>query len=840
MFVLWVLLFAEVAAQSPNRPCWSTRHRSANNPNDGVRSGNFGRPNHPGVPFNIYWEKWLPIMSNGQPHPNLDIIVAEGITPNSSWVYPDNHPDLDALCTCSRDNDIPEEECIVGMPAVHNLFSGHPNIDVALSKGEPLPHFHPELQGLLWRALTLDHPNLDEIMAGDYIMPENHPSIEPWADRLSQWYPPALILSLHLLALLSIATTFRFMTCKLCNPFKASEKGWTDSVNVGLLNAEISEHAVDVVDSHSSFPVKTDTSSVYRLSSRATACFKKSEDDETNDHGAAVVRRPTLALNREEAIAKIQMADDDTDRGSMLNLVDHGSKQLHNKHVAAEPLYDYGDYAGMPAPKRTSTRFWKSQQPGSDKVLAHDVNSYSGGCMTRLHGLLECRIPGSQWKVMEVLVVSFFVMLNFWSVYASDAVLGWPVSQRRWGAAFGSLSVANFMFAVVPATRNNVITWLLGISFDHVILYHRALARWAMLTLVLHFLFLLFPLGTTWRYMTGYISLSLGVIIMVTSINSIRRKHFNLFYYSHFLFIPFFVFTFLHHQRAQMFVMGAIVIYAVDRVLRRVWSGVPRRALLLTNMGDSLAQLRTPKNPVTNFLGLHKVGQYFFINFPSISLTEWHPFSVSSGPREMDVQFHIRDLGDHTKQVVALSKKAKAAPDDPLPYVRIDGPYGVHDFNFRRYPCLMLVGGGVGITPIIGILKDVYNVGNYSAEERHRVIPHSVRNIFALWVVRYPADFEWFKHDLEQCALQSLKAPFPNLHAWVYVSRGGPDMPKPMIPGRPEFEEVFQEMDTIVGQDTSLVFACGPDAMVNELWDRSIRRSISGSRTDFHHETFNF
>jgi predicted ferric reductase len=31
----------------------------------------------------------------------------------------------------------------------------------------------------------------------------------------------------------------------------------------------------------------------------------------------------------------------------------------------------------------------------------------------------------------------------------------------------------------------------------------------------------------------------------------------------------------------------------------------------------------------------------------------------------------------------------------------MDGPYGLHDFNFRRYPMMLLVGGGVGITPVM-------------------------------------------------------------------------------------------------------------------------------------------
>ena len=41
-------------------------------------------------------------------------------------------------------------------------------------------------------------------------------------------------------------------------------------------------------------------------------------------------------------------------------------------------------------------------------------------------------------------------------------------------------------------------------------------------------------------------------------------------------------------------------------------------------------------------------------------------------------------------------------------WVRRDGPYGYNKFDYRRYGVLMLVGGGVGIAPIIGLLKDIY------------------------------------------------------------------------------------------------------------------------------------
>lgn len=80
---------------------------------------------------------------------------------------------------------------------------------------------------------------------------------------------------------------------------------------------------------------------------------------------------------------------------------------------------------------------------------------------------------------------------------------------------------------------------------------------------------------------------------------------------------------------------------------------------------------------------MHHVGQYYFVNFPALSLTEWHPFSVSSNPREEEVELHIRALGDHTTEIVELAK-VREQNNQPT-WICIDGPYGLQDFNFRRW-----------------------------------------------------------------------------------------------------------------------------------------------------------
>ena len=45
----------------------------------------------------------------------------------------------------------------------------------------------------------------------------------------------------------------------------------------------------------------------------------------------------------------------------------------------------------------------------------------------------------------------------------------------------------------------------------------------------------------------------------------------------------------------------------------------------------------------------------------------------------------------------------------PLPHVRIDGPYGAPAQDYKNYEVLLLVGLGIGATPLISILKDVLN-----------------------------------------------------------------------------------------------------------------------------------
>lgn len=91
-----------------------------------------------------------------------------------------------------------------------------------------------------------------------------------------------------------------------------------------------------------------------------------------------------------------------------------------------------------------------------------------------------------------------------------------------------------------------------------------------------------------------------------------------------------------------------------------------------------------------------KAGQFAYIRLkdPAVS-TEWHPFSISSAPED-DLSFTIRNLGDWTGKVKEVSVGSQ---------VRIDGPYGTFTPDQGNTP-LILIAGGVGITPMIGIVGE--------------------------------------------------------------------------------------------------------------------------------------
>jgi predicted ferric reductase len=93
----------------------------------------------------------------------------------------------------------------------------------------------------------------------------------------------------------------------------------------------------------------------------------------------------------------------------------------------------------------------------------------------------------------------------------------------------------------------------------------------------------------------------------------------------------------------------------------------------------------------------HRAGQYFSLRF--LTADGWfrsHPFSLSAGPDGQTLRFTVKGLGGWTRRLWALR---------PGTRVIVEGPYGILHGGHRTQERVLLIGGGIGITPLRALFE---------------------------------------------------------------------------------------------------------------------------------------
>lgn len=101
----------------------------------------------------------------------------------------------------------------------------------------------------------------------------------------------------------------------------------------------------------------------------------------------------------------------------------------------------------------------------------------------------------------------------------------------------------------------------------------------------------------------------------------------------------------------------------------------------------------------------YQAGQFAWLNVghSPFSMKE-NPFSISSAPAAgPDVSFMIKELGDFTRTIGEIKP-------DTVAY--LDGPYGNLTVDGREQPGVALIAGGVGLAPLLGILRQMRLTGD--------------------------------------------------------------------------------------------------------------------------------
>ncbi|CAN6351941.1 unnamed protein product [Urochloa humidicola] len=275
--------------------------------------------------------------------------------------------------------------------------------------------------------------------------------------------------------------------------------------------------------------------------------------------------------------------------------------------------------------------------------------------------------------------------------------------------------------------------------------------------------------------------------------NPLRRlSGFNMFWYSHHLFVIVYIAFVVHgvclyinrtwyKQTTWMYLAIPVLLYAGERLLRALRS-------------HGLTTVRIEKVAVYpgNVIAIHmskphgfsyKSGQYIYVNCGEVSPFEWHPFTITSAPGDDYLSMHIRCRGDWTTSFRALFSQvcrppaagqsgllradltSTTATTTKLPKLLIDGPYGAPAQDYRNYDVLLLIGLGIGATPLISIVKDVLN--HISPTSHHTHAPPELfmtRRVYFYWCTREEGSFEWFRGVMNEVAERDAGGEVVELH----------------------------------------------------------------------------
>ncbi|CAF1484487.1 unnamed protein product, partial [Didymodactylos carnosus] len=381
-----------------------------------------------------------------------------------------------------------------------------------------------------------------------------------------------------------------------------------------------------------------------------------------------------------------------------------------------------------------------------------------------------------------------------------------------------SLIIVLMLKQIITLIRCSYLRYILPV--DCHIDFHRIVGRYILVLAVIHAIshmvhFSILKTPYTWAELMftfaanqgtiipGFATIS-GIIlsfilitIIIFSFEYIRRSgHFELFYFTHLLYIPFFIFLIMHGNGFWKWIIGPLTIFVIEKVYELCQfcrSSHGKTHMKFMTIFESYSKSGKLESSVLalsikrprNFD--YRPGDYLFLNIPAISKFEWHPYTISSGPEEKDtLSVHIHAVGNWTNKVLEYSKLVMHKNDsnglcqivshlnittepvnvEPLKRqsflindsVLIDGPYSSCARYIFDVEHAVLIGGGIGVTPYASILTSLMvqfrlqrikckqcNHINYTTPISGTICTDRIlKKVDFVWINRDIQAFEWF------------------------------------------------------------------------------------------------
>jgi len=421
----------------------------------------------------------------------------------------------------------------------------------------------------------------------------------------------------------------------------------------------------------------------------------------------------------------------------------------------------------------------------------------------------------------------------------------WQESLAR---TFGQLANVTIGLLILPVSRNNIFEHTFGVSWDNMLKYHQYLGYLFLLLIALHMSFFIdvityqegdgsifnIPLDyngdnftiplALWTYLISLLIFGVGTFWWI------RRHYFEVFYFSHHWFLVLFSVVLLHATSSWYFLVAGLTLWVADRGIRFIkgTSAVKVVECIVTNDKFTTLSYIVEGGGKGCWSKLYEplaceMGQYAFINFPQISPLEWHPFSISSSPADPLTTHTIKSMGEGT-WTNDLLKLASQHPKGKGLQMNVDGPYGL-PINHKKYLRLVLVAGGIGITPLHSIARSLYILGKQG---------HAIPTIHLIWIVKDASMFELFGNTIESMLDDNLGNQIDvSLFYTEAKENKGKNYSKrfPAAQGRPQLHDMMAPYRSAGMKN--LVYACGPQTLIDDAAEVSQYLGLS-----FHSESF--
>ncbi|KAK0454111.1 iron reductase [Desarmillaria tabescens] len=362
-------------------------------------------------------------------------------------------------------------------------------------------------------------------------------------------------------------------------------------------------------------------------------------------------------------------------------------------------------------------------------------------------------VPLGRSHVMNLaeifLGVMYLTAMLTWTLINTTATTGLKFDPKYWANRAATMAASQFSLLVALGMKNNIISFLTGVSFEKLCILHRTVAR--SLCVII------------WVHASGRIKIGLGdgsstlheerwlqcgilaltslTVLSILSIRPLRSPRYDLFKIVHFLFGSIILLGAYFHMQidAQLghYVWPAILLWGLDRVLR--WC---RMLLFLQFSSSNNASIDVLSPSFVRVIAdkprffYWSPGQCAYLTIPSVGLVA-HPFTISSvdtRSKEDKLIFLVRVHDGFTKRL--LNK----AEDGQRMRLLLDGPYSSPPVT-RGFDSVVLIAGGTGVAFTLPLLLDLLQ-----QSKQGKRLPCS--RILFIWAIRDADHINWISAPL--------------------------------------------------------------------------------------------